>query len=176
MKKLREISDDEVPLEDLSDAEEKPVSPILASLHLYKDALTSNDESKISELEDFFQSIEDDKNSLSAKVATLFEELAVDSDHILRINFAFASFRATTEREQLSLVTNVKGEMVECLLSVLDSFERAKFEIKVETEGEEKINNSYQSIYKQFVEILALLGVVPPETVESTFDSLVSFS
>ncbi|WP_348235566.1 nucleotide exchange factor GrpE, partial [Salmonella enterica] len=47
-----------------------------------------------------------------------------------------------------------------------------KAQIKVETEGEEKITNSYQSIYKQLVEILVSLGVVPVETVGKPFDPM----
>ncbi|KAL9664398.1 hypothetical protein QQ045_019798 [Rhodiola kirilowii] len=49
---------------------------------------------------------------------------------------------------------------------------RAKAQLKVETEGEEKINNSYQSIYKQFIEILNTLRVVPVETTGTAFDPL----
>jgi molecular chaperone GrpE len=57
----------------------------------------------------------------------------------------------------------------------LDNFERAKAQIKIETDGEEKVNNSYQSIYKQFMEILSSLGVVPVETIGNPFDPLVSY-
>ena len=73
----------------------------------------------------------------------------------------FDNFRKRTVRERLSLVTNAQAEVVESLLPVLDNFERAKTQIKVETEGEEKINNSYQSIYKQFHEILRTLPCGP---------------
>jgi hypothetical protein len=59
-------------------------------------------------------------------------------------------------------------------LPVLDNFERAKTQINVETEGEEKINNSYQSIYKQFTEILNSLGVEDVETIGKPFDPMVS--
>ncbi|XP_019089123.1 PREDICTED: ankyrin repeat-containing protein At2g01680-like [Camelina sativa] len=68
----------------------------------------------------------------------------------------------------------MSGEVVENLLDVLDNFERAKSQIKVETEGEERITNSYQSIYKQFVEILGSLGVIHVETVGKQFDPMVS--
>ncbi|CAJ2651900.1 unnamed protein product [Trifolium pratense] len=46
-----------------------------------------------------------------------------------------------------------KREVVDRLLLVLDNFKRAKAQIKLETKGEEKINNNYQSIYKRFIEI-----------------------
>ncbi|KAL2232910.1 UNVERIFIED_CONTAM: Protein GrpE [Sesamum indicum] len=150
----------------------EPSSVVVASLNLYKEALANNDESKVAEVESFLKSIEDEKIGLERKVATLSEELSSERDRVLRISADFDNFRKRTERERLSLVTNAQGEVVESLLSVLDNFERAKAQIKVETEGEEKINNSYQSIYKQFSEILGSLGVVPVETVGKPFDPM----
>ena len=98
----------------------------------------------------------------------------MEKDRVLRISADFDNFRKRTEKEKLSLMSNVQGEVVESLLPVLDNFERAKAQIKVETEGEEKVNNSYQSIYKQFNEILDSLGVETVETVGITFDPMVS--
>jgi hypothetical protein len=40
----------------------------------------------------------------------------------------------------------------------------------VETEGEQRINNSYQSLYKQMVDILRTLGIEPVPTVGTPFD------
>lgn len=147
---------------------------VIASLNLYKEALANSDESKVAEVESFLKSIEDEKIDLERKVATVSEELSYEKERVLRISADFDNFRKRTERERLSLVTNARGEVVESLLPVLDNFERAKAQIKVETEGEEKITNSYQSIYKQFAEILVSLGVVPVETVGKPFDPMVS--
>ncbi|KAL6272378.1 hypothetical protein ACE6H2_023070 [Prunus campanulata] len=162
-------------IDDEGDAEEKPVSAVIASLQLYKEALASNDESKVAEIESFLKYIEDEKIGLEKKVASLSEELSAEKVRILRISADFENFRKRTDRERISLVTNAQGEVVESLLPVVDNFERAKTQIKVETEGEEKINNSYQSIYKQFGEILSSLGVVPVETVGKPFDPLVRY-
>ncbi|GAV87436.1 GrpE domain-containing protein [Cephalotus follicularis] len=157
---------------DGSGVEEIPASAVMVSLQSYKEALASGDETKATEIERFLKSIEDEKVILEIKVATLSEELSVEKDRILRISADFDNFRKRTERDRLSLVTNTQGELLENFLPVLDNFERAKTQIKVETDGEEKINNSYQSIYKQFVEILVSLGVVPVETVGKPFDPL----
>ncbi|WOL08634.1 hypothetical protein Cni_G17387 [Canna indica] len=172
----KEDSDEEISLDDGAtdgstvDAQETAISTVLLSLQSYKEALTNDDKSKVAEIESFLQSIEDEKNSLLTKVASLSEELTIEQDRVLRISADFDNFRKRTERERLSLMTNVQGEVIESLLPVLDNFERAKTQIKVETEGEEKINNSYQSIYKQFLEILTSLGVEAVETVGRTFD------
>lgn len=159
---------------EFSDAGETPASPLLVLLQSYKEALANNDEGKVAELESSLKFIEDEKVGLEGKIASLSEELSIERDRILRISADFDNFRKRTERDRLSLVTNAQGEVVESLLPVLDNFERAKSQIKVETEAEEKINNSYQSIYKQFIEILTSLGVEPVETVGKPFDPLVS--
>ncbi|KAK1315577.1 hypothetical protein QJS10_CPA05g00623 [Acorus calamus] len=156
----------------VADVEEKSFSAISIALQSYREALTNDDKSTISEIESFLLSVEDDKNSLASKVAALSEESSVERERVLRISADFDNFRKRTERERLSVMENAQGEVVESLLAVLDNFERAKAQIKVETEGEEKINNSYQSIYKQFSEILSSLGVVPVETVGNAFDPL----
>ncbi|PIA53762.1 hypothetical protein AQUCO_00900382v1 [Aquilegia coerulea] len=161
-----------VPIEDSNGDEEKPAPVILTVLQSYKEALLNNDDSKVAEVESFLQSIEQEKESLADELASLSEELSSAKERVLRISADFDNYRKRTERDRLSLVTNVQGEVVESLLPVLDNFERAKAQIKLETEGEEKINKSYQSIYKQFEEILASLGVVPVETVGSPFDPL----
>lgn len=157
------------------DAEDKPASFIIASLQSYKEALANDDNSAIAEIEASFLSIEDEEKSLENKVTAMSQELSSERDRILRISADFDNFRKRTERERLSLVTNMQGEVVENLLPVLDNFERAKTQIKVETEGEEKINSSYQSISNQFMEILGSLGVVAVETVGKPFDPMVSF-
>uniref|UniRef100_A0A2P2JTL4 GrpE protein homolog n=2 Tax=Rhizophora mucronata TaxID=61149 RepID=A0A2P2JTL4_RHIMU len=158
--------------QEATDAEKGPSSIIMASLYSYKEALANNDETRIAEIEAFLKSIEDEKIELETKLTALSEELSIEKDRILRISADFDNFRKRTERERLSLVTNAQGEVVENFLPVLDNFERAKAQIKVETEGEEKVNNSYQNIYKQFVEILGSLGVVPVEPIGKPFDPL----
>lgn len=158
------------------EAEEEEAAVITALLNSYKEALADNNEEKIAEIEASLKAIGDEKFLLEDKVASLSNELSVERDRLIRISADFDNFRKRTERERLNLVSNAQGEVVENLLAVLDNFERAKSQIKVETEGEEKVTNSYQSIYKQFVEILGSLGVVHMETVGKQFDPMVSYT
>ncbi|MBA0716099.1 hypothetical protein Golax_014965 [Gossypium laxum] len=165
-------AEDDTAADESSDVEETSSSAISSLLQSYKEALASNDESKVANIEALLKSIEDEKVDLEKKMASLSEELSTEKDRVLRIGADFDNFRKRTERERLSLVANAQGEVLENLLPVLDNFERAKAQIKVKTEGEEKINNSYQSIYKQFMEILGSLGVEPVDTVGNPFDPM----
>lgn len=164
------VRDEDGTSDDVMDAEEVSASVTVSLLQSYKEALASNDESRVAEIESLLKSVEEEKISLESKVASLSEELSAEKDRVLRISADFDNFRKRTERERVSLLTNAQGEVLEGLLPVLDNFERAKSQIKVETDGEEKISNSYQSIYKQFSEILSSLGVVPVETRGNPFD------
>ncbi|RZC45365.1 hypothetical protein C5167_038318 [Papaver somniferum] len=132
----------------IPDTEEKLPSAVSESLRLYKEALASNDVSGIVEIQACLQSLYDEKKVLENKVAALSIEVALEKDRRLRINADFYNFRKRVERERLSLVTNMREEVVESLLPVLDNFESVISEIKVETDGEKKINNSYQSIFQ----------------------------
>lgn len=46
--------------------------------------------------------------------------------------------------EKAAVVDRTKGDVVEQLIPLVDSFEQAKAAIKAETDGEKKIDNSYQ--------------------------------
>lgn len=61
-------------------------------------------------------------------------------------------------------------DLVQSLLPLVDSFEKANVEVTLETDKEQKISTSYQGIYKQLVETLKSLGVGVVETVGKPFD------
>ena len=54
----------------------------------------------------------------------------------------YVSFYQALEKEALG--ANVRSKVVTDLLPLIDNFDLAAANVKPETEGEEKINNSYQ--------------------------------
>ncbi|CAM6094875.1 unnamed protein product [Calypogeia fissa] len=136
----------------------------------FKAAIAANDEKLIVNLETQIVGVEVERDALAKQVATLVDEANTAKERLLRLNADFDNFRKRTLTEKANLTTSVRSDVIETLLPMVDNFERAKASIKVETEGEEKIDKSYQSIYKQFVEIMKGLGVVAVETVGKPFD------
>jgi molecular chaperone GrpE (heat shock protein) len=68
-------------------------------------------------------------------------------------------------QEKAKSGTAAKARVLEQLLPVIDNFEIAGKSIKTETEGEKKINDSYQSLYRQTVDIFRSLGLEAVPTV-----------
>lgn len=105
------------------------------------------------------------KSDAEAAAKKAEEDTAATKDALLRLTADFENFRKRTAKEKEQIVNTTKGNMLESLLPVVDNFELAKGSIKTETEGEEKIDASYQGLYKQMVEVFRGLGLesVPAE-------------
>lgn len=153
-----------------SPAAEEQSSSIKSLLEAYREAVAADDEGAISDVESQLEAIANERDSLGLKVNSLIEEISTNKDRYLRLNADFDNYRKRSERDRLATAGNVRGEVIESLLPMVDNFERAKTSIKTETEAEQKIDNAYQGIYKQFVEIMKSLGVVAVETVGKPFD------
>ena len=140
----------------------------------YKAAMESGDEVAIAEAENQLQAMEKDRAYLSQQLASLTDEVSLAKDRFLRLNADFDNFRKRSEREKSALASSIRGDVIEGLLPMIDNFERAKAAIKAETEGEIKVDNSYQGIYKQLVEAMKGMGVTAVETAGKEFDPNVS--
>ena len=152
-------------------SDEESLRPSIVSLLKdYKETILNSDENSIADIESKFISLEKEKDANATRISSLIEESALLKDRLLRLNADFDNFRKRSERERLAVGSNVKGDVVNSLLPMVDNFERAKTQIKIENEGEKRIDSSYQGIYKQFVEIMKGLGVSAVETVGKQFD------
>ncbi|CAI5980662.1 unnamed protein product [Closterium sp. NIES-65] len=134
------------------------------------DAYQSEDEAAVATVEAQLRAMEADRQGLAERLESLTAEISTAKDRFLRLNADFDNFRKRSEREKLAMAATVRSDVVEALLPMIDSFERAKDGVKAESEAEKKIDGAYQGIYRQFVEVLRGLGVAAVETVGKEFD------
>ncbi|ERN08618.1 hypothetical protein AMTR_s00017p00181540 [Amborella trichopoda] len=161
-----EISEEESENEAVN---EEP-QPVITLFHAYKEAIVEGDLHKISDIETKLYAIETEKNALEQQITSLSAELSSGKEKFLWLKADFENFRKRSEKDRLTLTSDVQGDVIESLLPMVDNFERAKQQLKPETEKEKKIDGSYQGIYKQFVEIMRSLKVAVVETVGKPFD------
>ncbi|PIN06609.1 hypothetical protein CDL12_20829 [Handroanthus impetiginosus] len=150
--------------------DEKMPSSLKSLMQVYKEAILDGKEETIYEVEDMIFMLEKEKNELTQKVSALSEEISSGKEKYVRLQADFDNYRKRSEKERLTVRSDAQGEVIESLLLMVDSFERAKQQIKLETEEEKKIDASYQGIYKQFVEIMRSLRVAAVPTVGKPFD------
>ncbi|KAL6522226.1 hypothetical protein OROMI_032103 [Orobanche minor] len=153
-----------------STASKKFPSSLKSLMQVYKKAFLNGDERTLCEVEDIIYMMEKEKNELDEKIAGMSMEISSGKEKYLRMQADFENYRKRSEKEKLTVRNDAKGEVIESLLPMVDSFERAKEQLKLETENEKKIDTSYQGIYKQFVEIMRSLRVSVVPTVGKPFD------
>jgi len=111
-------------------------------------------------------------DALTLEVQNLKEQLEERSGQYLRLTADFENFRKRTRKEQEELGERSKCNTILELLPVIDNFERARTQLKAETEEAVGIHKSYQGIYKQLVECLKRIGVVPMRAKGNEFDPM----
>jgi molecular chaperone GrpE len=111
-------------------------------------------------------------SDLERQVAGLKAQLEDRANQSMRIAADFENYRKRTSKEKEDLTAQIKGDTVIELLQVVDNFERARSQIKPQTEAEMTIHKSYQSVYKQLVETLKRLGVAAMRAEGQEFDPL----
>ncbi|MBD2325882.1 nucleotide exchange factor GrpE [Alkalinema sp. FACHB-956] len=102
------------------------------------------------------------------------EALKVQADdaqnQYLRLAADFENFRRRTQEEREKLDVQVKIATLGELLSVVDNFERARAQIKPQSDAEMNIHKSYQGVYKDMVDRLKKIGVSPMRAEGKEFD------
>ena len=107
---------------------------------------------------------------LARQVAELPAQLDDRTSQYVRITADFENYRRRTNREREEQEVQVKCSTVSELLPVIDNFERARAQIKPQTEAEMTIHKSYQSVYKQLVDCFKRIGVAPMRAEGQEFD------
>ena len=116
---------------------------------------------------------EDLKNTISnndARLEQLEKEHETLKGQYVRIAADFDNFRKRQSRDQDDLKVQLVSKALTAILPIVDNFERARQQLKPESEEAQTLHRSYQGLYKQLVEVLKQQGVSPMRVVEQQFD------
>jgi len=108
--------------------------------------------------------------TLSDQMEALKAQLEERTTQYMRIAADFDNFRKRTQKEREELEIQLKCATISELLPVIDNFERARSQLKPQTDPEMNIHKSYQSVYKQLVDCLKRIGVSPMRPEGKEFD------
>jgi molecular chaperone GrpE len=120
--------------------------------------------------EDAFAAEAGARIALQQQVEKLQAQLEDRTGQFTRLTADFDNFRKRTATERENLELQVKCNTIGSLLEVVDNFQRARSQLKPQTDGEMGIHKSYQSVYKQLIEALKKLGVSPMRCEGQEFD------
>lgn len=109
-------------------------------------------------------------SELEGQIATLKAQLEDRTGQYMRIAADFENYRRRSSKEREDQELQIKRNTISELLPVIDNFERARAQIKPQTEAEMTIHKSYQSVYKQLVDCLKRLGVSAMRAEGQEFD------
>ena len=116
---------------------------------------------------------EDLKNTISnndARLEQLEKEHETLKNQYVRISADFDNFRKRQSRDQDDLKIQLVSKSLTAILPIVDNFERARQQLKPESEEAQALHRSYQGLYKQLVEVLKQQGVSPMRVVGQQFD------
>ena len=139
-------------------------------------SLTENqisDNKELSVEDDEKINAEDLKNTITnndARLEQLEKEHETLKSQYVRIAADFDNFRKRQSRDQDDLKIQLISKSLTAILPIVDNFERARQQLKPESEEAQKLHRSYQGLYKQLVEVLKQLGVAPMRVVGQQFD------
>jgi molecular chaperone GrpE len=116
------------------------------------------------------ETLKQDNEVLKAQLDELTQQCDSFKTQSMRIAADFDNFRKRTAKEKEELEHQIKRNTLTELLPVVDNFERARSQIKPQSDGELTIHKSYQGVYKQLVDCLKRIGVSPMRPEGQPFD------
>ena len=135
--------------------------------------LENNQENTSSKDENLNVNDEDLKKTISnndVRLEQLEKEHETLKSQYVRIAADFDNFRKRQSRDQDDLKIQLVSKALFAILPIVDNFERARQQLKPESEEAQALHRSYQGLYKQLVEVLKQQGVAPMRVVGQTFD------
>ncbi len=105
-----------------------------------------------------------------ARLEQLEKEHQTLKNQYVRIAADFDNFRKRQSRDQDDLKVQLICKSLSAILPIVDNFERARQQLKPESEEAQSLHRSYQGLYKQLVEVLKQQGVAPMRVLGQQFD------
>ena len=105
-----------------------------------------------------------------ARLEQLEKEHQTLKNQYVRIAADFDNFRKRQSRDQDDLKIQLISKSLSAILPIVDNFERARQQLKPESEEAQTLHRSYQGLYKQLVDVLKQQGVAPMRVVGQRFD------
>ena len=152
--------------EEISTEEKNPKEDSFSKDSIIEDNQLSSDENKNINDEDL-------KNTISnndARLEQLEKEHETLKSQYVRIAADFDNFRKRQSRDQDDLKVQLVSKALTAILPIVDNFERARQQLKPESDEAQALHRSYQGLYKQLVEVLKQQGVAPMRVVGQQFD------
>ncbi len=140
-----------------------------------KDNIDTNDNLKVSSEDPSIEDKEDSQNSedtlnTDARLEQLEKEHQTLKNQYVRIAADFDNFRKRQSRDQDDLKIQLICKSLSAILPIVDNFERARQQLKPESDEAQTLHRSYQGLYKQLVEVLKQQGVAPMRVLGQQFD------
>ncbi len=132
---------------------------------LVEEAVETTEEATEETAEEIIE--EPEKESPEDKIKELEQAVKDNFDKFLRKAAEFENFRKRTNNEKAGMYSNGVRDTVEKLLPVIDNFERA---VEMSEEKESSLYKGVEMILKQFLEIIASLGVEEIPALGEPFD------
>ena len=168
-------------IQNQSDDIEKPEKSVEENSQ--EDSIDTANENKIDKSLNLEEESEDvskdiDKNSSTtgktlntvARLEQLEKEHETLKNQYVRIAADFDNFRKRQSRDQDDLKVQLICKSLSAILPIVDNFERARQQLKPESEEAQTLHRSYQGLYKQLVEVLKQQGVAPMRVLGQQFD------
>ncbi len=120
---------------------------------------TEEDSPTSDENEEIFAAFQQENANLKQLLDEKSQQAELSKAQYARLAADFENFRRRTVKEKENLEQQAKKNVITELLPVIDNFERARTQLKPDSEGEKAIHSSYQGVYKTLVECLKKMGV-----------------
>ena len=128
-----------------------------------------NSETIAKEVNENLNNTEDTLNTVS-RLEQLEKEHQTLKNQYVRIAADFDNFRKRQSRDQDDLKVQLICNSLSAILPIVDNFERARQQLKPESDEAQTLHRSYQGLYKQLVEVLKQQGVAPMRVLGQHFD------